>query len=117
MAPPKAGASQRDLAAAMAQLRLLDSDESVRRGFRAAIREGRRCGLNVVTIGGVTLSSSWPPGASMQQPVKPKRKPKPAASRERDAAKWKEKRIKRKLVRPPMVHDHERLRHSLPHRW
>ena len=47
-------------------LSLLGADEAAMRGLRAVLREGRRCGLDTVTVAGVSLSSSAVAAGTMQ---------------------------------------------------
>ena len=88
-------------------LSLLGADKAARRGLRAVLREGRRCGLDTVTFAGVSLSSSAVAAGTVQmqrssgssQQANGARKPrrKSDARRERDAEKYREKRLRKKL--------------------
>ena len=102
-------ATLRDATRALA---LLSTDAAAVKGLQAVIRAGRRQGLDTVQIAGVTLTSAAAaagPKRSQQQsgagassgpdkaePTKRRRR-KSLAQRERDAEKYRDKRMRRKL--------------------
>ena len=85
----------------VAALAQLGADEAARRGLRAIIREGRKSGLDVVQVAGVTISAGARSSQQVQQqgPKPRRRRPKTAAAPQKQASKEKfeQTRLRRKL--------------------
>ena len=75
----------------------LGSNEEVRRGLRAAIREGRRGGFTVLQFAGLTLSAQQAT-PNQVKPRRRRRRPKTPAQREKSAADFEQKRLRSKLL-------------------
>ena len=91
----------------MRRLALLSSDVEARRGLRLALCEGRRAGFTALTFAGITFNSNLQPkeGTAAQRqdrrpspPPAARRRSKTPARKQKDAEKFKEKRMKRKLL-------------------
>ena len=104
---PAQCSSRTGLSDQMRTLSLLGADEAARQGLRALLREGRRCGLDTVEFAGVSLSSSTAAAAAVRlqsgndsrQQAGVARKPRRKSDerRERDAERYREKRMRKKL--------------------
>ena len=75
----------------------IGSNEEVRRGLRAAIREGRRGGFTVLQFAGLTLSAQQAT-PNQVKPRRRRRRPKTPAQREKSAADFEQKRLRSKLL-------------------
>ena len=94
----------------MSELSLIGADEAARQGLRAVIREGLRCGFDTVQVAGVVFSRSGssrkelhqgrrqPAGSNAVDEPKSRRRKKTPEQRARDAEKYRDKRMKRKLL-------------------
>ena len=83
----------------VAALAQLGADEAARRGLRAIIREGRKSGLDVVQVAGVTISAGARSSQQVQQqgPKPRRRRPKTAAQKQASKEKFEQTRLRRKL--------------------
>ena len=96
------------LSEAMKHLTLLGTDPAAVQGLRVLLREGRRCGLDAVHIGSITLTSARHTRQATQQLEGPEdqqqtaeKKPgrrKSDARRKKDAEKYRSARMKKKLL-------------------
>ena len=71
----------------VAALAQLGADEAARRGLRAIIREGRKSGLDVVQVAGVTISAGARSGQQVQQQVPKPRRRRPKTAAQKQASK------------------------------
>ena len=104
---PARCSSRAALSDEMRALSLLGADEGARQGLRALLREGRRCGFDTVEFAGVSFSSSTAGAGAVhlqsgndgRQQASGARKPRRKSDerRERDAERYREKRMRKKL--------------------
>ena len=106
-AMPARCSSRAALSDEMRALSLLGADEGARQGLRALLREGRRCGFDTVEFAGVSFSSSTAGAGAVhlqsgndgRQQASGARRPRRKSDerRERDAERFREKRMRKKL--------------------
>lgn len=87
------------LAESMRQLSLLGADPVAKRGLRVLLQESRRCGLDAVQVGGITITSLRS-AESVSQPPQNRTtgRRKSEARRMKDAEAYRERRMRRKLL-------------------